>query len=348
MARIAYEKKNFAPKTERVIVQAAQICAEYQRQGFDLTLRQLYYQFVSRDLIPNRQSEYKRLGSIVNDARMAGLLDWSYIVDRTRGIEKRAHFDSPGDVILAAARSYGRDLWAEQGVRVEVWIEKDALTGVIEPTCRRNDITYFSCRGYTSQSEMWEAGQRIGRFIDAGQRVVILHLGDHDPSGLDMTRDITERIDTFVTQDYLNARSGGSTLTSEIRRDMAEHCGCDSGYGGKKYTDGTLEPGGAFEVQRIALTMEQVDEYQPPPNPAKTTDARFEKYAAQYGDESWELDALDPSVLAGLIEGAVDELRDPDVWTGALEQEQTERGAVEEASDRWSEVVDFLAGEENR
>jgi hypothetical protein len=127
--REAYIEKKFSPRSMALIAKAEEICRGYAAQGFDLTLRQLYYQFVARDLLPNKQSEYKRLGSIVNDARLAGLLDWDYIVDRTRNLRGLSHWDSPHEVIRSAAAGYRTERWATQPHRVEVWIEKDALVG---------------------------------------------------------------------------------------------------------------------------------------------------------------------------------------------------------------------------
>src|SRR5215467_8357308 len=161
------------------------------------------YQFVSRDPLPNRQSEYKRLGDIINDARLAGLVDWGAIVDRTRNIRALSHWSDPAAIVEAAANRFAVDKWADQPRRVEVWIEKDALVGVFEPVCDELDVPLFSCRGYTSQSEVWGAAQRLERYLMAGQEVVILHFGDHDPSGLDMTRDIRERLRLFLRHDFV-------------------------------------------------------------------------------------------------------------------------------------------------
>ena len=260
--------KNFRAATLAIIITANKIIEEYRDQGFILTLRQLYYQFVARDLIPNTERSYKRLGSIVNDGRLAGLIDWLAIEDRTRNINENTHWNSPAEIIEAARRGYAIDMWANQDTRVEVWIEKNALIGIIEGVCRELDVPYFACIGYVSQSEQWRAYKRHAE----NQRTIVIHLGDHDPSGIDMTRDNQERLDTF-----------------------------------HGWTGGT-------EVKRIALNMDQVDEYGPPPNPAKVTDSRFEAYLADYGEESWELDALEPSVMVGLIRNTIDEYRDPDLW----------------------------------
>src|SRR5580692_12534694 len=104
MATELFVPRNFSEGSLSLIAAATQIIEEYQADGFTLTLRQLYYQFVSRDLIENKQTEYKRLGSIINDARLAGLIDWSAIEDRTRNVEINSHWDEPSGVIQSAAR----------------------------------------------------------------------------------------------------------------------------------------------------------------------------------------------------------------------------------------------------
>lgn len=299
MPRIAYIDKTFTDAHLAVIETAEEICQDYAAQGFDLTLRQLYYQFVARGHIANKQTEYKRLGSIVNDARLAGLLDWDYIVDRTRNLRDLAHWDSPESIVDAVASQYRTERWQHQTHRVEVWIEKDALVGVIEGACNRNDVAYFSCRGYTSQSEIWGAAQRLIRYQDAGQSPVIIHLGDHDPSGIDMTRDITDRLELF---------------------------------------------GARTKVQRIALNMDQVRQYDPPPNPAKLTDSRAMEYISRYGGSSWELDALDPATLAHLIEDEIGDWRDDDQWSHDTAAMERERELLSAVSRRWEAVAEFVGG----
>ena len=127
MPKLAYVSKDFSAKSLATIDLANRIIDEYRAQGYTLTLRQLYYQFVARDLIPNRVQEYKRLGSVVNDARLAGLIDWEAIEDRTRNLRSLAHWTSPDSIVEACASQYRIDKWARQPVRVEVWIEKEAL-----------------------------------------------------------------------------------------------------------------------------------------------------------------------------------------------------------------------------
>ena len=286
MARQMYVEKRFSVEHTTIIAQANTIIADYQSQGYTLTLRQLYYQFVSRAFIPNTLQSYKRLGSIINDGRLAGRIDWDAIEDRTRNLQSVGHWTSPGQIIRACANQYRVDRWKGQNWRPEVWIEKEALAGVIEGICRELDVSYFSCRGYTSQSEMRSAAERFLRFNEDGQDVLLIHLGDHDPSGIDMTRDIIDRLEMFM--------------------------------------------GDAPRVERIALNMPQIREFNPPPNPAKTTDSRADNYIREFGDESWELDALEPAVITQLIRDTVEEVIDQDLWDARIAEEDRGRQRLQE------------------
>lgn len=198
MPKICYIAKKFGADRTDKIDKANAIIEEYKAQGYELTLRQIYYQFVSRDFIPNNQREYKNLGEILNDARNAGLVDWDAMVDRTRNLKSLAHWTQPGDIIQACADQFRLDHWQGQTYRPEVWIEKDALVGVIERVCEENDVPFFSCRGYTSQSELWGAAMRLKRHAERGQTPIVFHFGDHDPSGVDMSRDITDRLALYA------------------------------------------------------------------------------------------------------------------------------------------------------
>lgn len=301
----AYINRKFAAKSLLLIQNANEIIDEYQAQGFDLTLRQLYYQMVARDLIPNKQTEYKRVGSIINNARLAGLVDWNAIVDRTRSVRSNPHWTTPKSILHSAAYSYLEDRWENQAWRPEVWIEKDALIGVISNICEEYDVPYFSCRGYVSQSAMWQAGHgRLQANNSKGQTTLIIHLGDHDPSGIDMTRDIDERLELFA------------------------------GWG-------------KHDIRRVALNMDQINTFKPPPNPAKVTDSRAKAYIAEFGYDSWELDALDPKVLINLIQSTLDDIIDPDKW---LETEQRIAGhkkTLEAIADNYEELQDDINGDDN-
>ena len=159
MACEAFRSQNFQAKTTAVIEQANTIIREYMLQGFMLTLRQLFYQFVARALLENTPQQYKRLGAIVRDAGDCGLIDWDAIEDRTRTVRTQSHWHGPGQINGSAARSYREDLWAGQTYRPEVWIEKDALLGVIEDVCTEHRVPYFAHRGNNSQTLQYRAGK---------------------------------------------------------------------------------------------------------------------------------------------------------------------------------------------
>jgi hypothetical protein len=296
----------------RIAEQAAQIAEEYARAGYDLTLRQLYYQFVGRGLTAdwatghNTERSYKRLGAIVDNARMCGLIDWYHITDRTRGLAGNSHWDSPGDMVNSAASGYRIDHWEDQTDRVEIWVEKEALAGIVGQVARDRDVNYLACRGYLSSSAMWRSARRLGRLAYEGNDVTILHLGDHDPSGIDMSRDNEARLRTMISHDY-----------------------------GYRAAD-------ALEFRRIALNRDQVDAYSPPPNPAKLTDSRAEGYVDEHGYESWELDALPPDVLVDLMNEHIDGIVDLAAWNARRDQQEEERRALRLAADNWAEVSDHV------
>lgn len=233
-----YGAMQFSKRTMAMIAIAQEIMEAYEAAGYTLTLRQLYYQFVAKGYLENTEANYNALGKAVSKGRRAGYLKWEGIEDRTRNLIERPHWTEPGEILRDAAGAFHVDLWEGQPYRVELWVEKDALAGVFEPVCHAYDVPLFACRGYASDSEMWRAGQRIfkhtSRTAPDGNpvNVVILHFGDHDPSGIDMSRDIEDRLAMF------------------------SEC----------------EPDEEFEIRRLALNYDQVKAYNPPPNPAKTTD----------------------------------------------------------------------------
>jgi hypothetical protein len=340
--RIAYEDKKLGGKTLDLIIQANEILEEYADQGYVLTIRQLYYQFVARGLLPSSQQSYKSVQTIVGKGRLNGYIDWDHIEDRTRNVQSIQHWGSPADIIEATARSFAVDKWADQDEYCEVWIEKDALVGVITRICDELDVPYFSCRGYASLSEKWSAGgQRLLEKIVQGKHVTILHMGDHDPSGLDMTRDLRDRLGQFIWMDYCRAQIRAYERDGKVWKALSD---LNRAMTMKGWKDEAMR---RFHVQRIALTWDQVQEYNPPPFWAKETDSRSPAYVEEYGNESWELDALDPPTMEALIREHVENLiADDGRWDAAREREDKGQKLLRQASERWEEIVDGLNGTE--
>lgn len=297
-----FEQHKFNRLGMSLIEQANVILENYAAQGYQLTLRQLYYRFVAGDLFPeewkdsrtgskNNEASYKKLGDLISRGRMAGLVDWDSLEDRTRTLRSSTHWSHPSEIINAAVKQYQRDLRAGQPILHEVWVEKDALVDVVSRPCKELDVPYFSCRGYVSSSTMYEAGQRMREYMQRKgcEEVHIIHLGDHDPSGIDMTRDIQDRLNLFT--------------------------------------------GGGVSVIRIALTIEQVRRYNPPPSPAKLTDARASGYIDLYGEDCWELDALEPKTISELISDVVSSETDCDLFHAQEQRMAEERETLKRAGD---------------
>lgn len=243
------------------------IIKEYAEDGYTMTLRQLYYQLVSRDIIPNQQKEYSKISKLLKEGRMSGIVDWNAIEDRLRVPYIPYWNDSPKDAIDDAVNQYRLDRQTGQDVYIEVWVEKDALSGVLKRVTSEYHVRLLVNRGYGSVTAIHDVYERFIHKIARGKRCKILYLGDHDPSGMDMIRDIKCRI-----EEMLHA----------------------------------VDIENSFEIEPIALTMEQIDRYNPPKNPAKLTDPRSKWYIEKYGYSSWEVDALDPKKLNKLVSDKIE------------------------------------------
>lgn len=270
--------KKFSASSLALIEIANGIIEEYDALGYRLSLRQLYYQLVARDHIPNTVQSYKRVGSILSDARDAGLVDWEAIEDRGRVPYLPAAWDNPAQIVSAAANQFRVDRWQGQDEYVEVMVEKDALSGILRPVCSQWHVRLTANKGYSSSTAMYDAGQRFLEEYNNARSLNLIYLGDHDPSGIDMTRDVRERMYLYGEDIHIN-------------------------------------------VIRLALNMDQVEQWNPPPNPAKETDSRFAGYRAQFGDTSWELDAVEPTRLADLVTREIQALIDDSQWARVAAKE---------------------------
>lgn len=298
--KIKYQEWNPHGKTELLVHKANEVIAEYDEAGYTLTLRQLYYQFVARGIVENTERSYKNLVSMMTKARLSGLVSWTAIEDRNRGHHQFWFDENEINPIRQLPNFIRFDQWARQDYYVEVWVEKEALGNVIAKACKPWLVPYMSCKGYLSASEAWRAGERFRKKLLEGKQCVLIHLGDHDPSGIDMTRDNKERMDLFTgLPDYV-------------------------------------------DVRRIALNMDQVRKYSPPPNPAKETDTRSPKYTRRYGNKSWELDALEPRVMEQLISDEIEQFINFDEWDDVIEKEEEKKTLLRKVYQRWEKILPIL------
>lgn len=318
MAVKQFRNKRIGDERMALIEKAQEILSEYDTK---LTARQLYYQFVARDIIPNTPRSYQNMTTLITDARYAGLIDWDAIEDRGREPARPLQFNNLQERVDLALRNYRLPRWADQPCYAELWVEKQALAGVLAPIAQEYHATLMVNKGYSSASAMYESAMRImeannesseefremmreaaeevdmyGRDEPEREKVlkrwgkklgaiskpaVIFYLGDHDPSGEDMVRDIKDRLIEF---------------------------GC-----------------GRLEVQKLALTMEQIRRFNPPPNPAKVTDSRAKAYIEKFGNESWEVDALPPRELTRIIRRAFDNIIDRAKMDAVIDKENRDK-----------------------
>ena len=315
--KINYETQRFTPDARDVIDRCEAILDAQARQGYRLSLRQLYYRLIAGDHFPesrrfqipgtdtwtkNVQKNYKWLSDMLARAREGGLIDWNHLEDRTRGVSGGdSGWPSPAAAIRSIPRWYGITHWDEQPEALEVWVEKDALSDVIARPANRWDVGHLACKGSPSTSLMHESALRLRGYEDEGRKVTVLYLGDHDPTGIDIPRDIQDRLRLFR---------------------------CDA------------------EVKRIALNMDQIEELNPPPSPAKETDSRTGGYIEQFGTEdTWELDALEPAALEALIDAEIREHIDMDLRQARLDQEEDEKRVLRAVADNYTAVLAHLRDE---
>jgi hypothetical protein len=215
--------------------------------------------------------------------------------------------DSAQDAINDIVSQFRLPRQNGQTVYVEVWVEKDAISSVLKRVTSKYGVKILVNRGYGSASSMYDAYERIEAQLNgAAERAVIIYLGDHDPSGLDMIRDINDRIAEMLAYSV---------------EDSADK----------------------FEVKQIALTMKQIRQYSPPPNPAKTTDTRSPEYIRQHGNKSWEVDALKPEVLNALLTKAIEAEIDISTYTDVMDQERDQRTEIRKIGTHYGKIKKFVA-----
>lgn len=284
----AFRSEKITPAKEAYIERANEILEEYADQNLRLTLRQLYYQLVARDFIPNLVQEYSKLSRIMVFGRMNGLVDWDYIEDRLRRPWIPYWNEGPADALKDTIDQYRLDRQAGQENYIELWTEKDAVSNILKQCSDFYHIRLVVNRGYTSCSAIKDAAER---FKYQSGDPLILYVGDHDPSGLDMIRDIHDRLEEFDPRH--------------------------------------------FHVEHVALTWSQIEEFKPPPNPAKITDPRAKWYFEEFGSESWELDALRPEVLKKIVDEAIEQYVDLDKFLMICRKEDRDKKKLEKIMKEW-------------
>ena len=255
-----------SPSYEQVVEAALEVFEQYDTA---ITLRQLYYRLVARLLIPNTINSYKRLSRIMVKAREQGDVPRNCLEDRSRRILGRGDtgYDSAEEYLKNKLsglqdswKGFTMPMWEDQPVYLLISLEKDALSRLVSRVGNRYSVRTFPTRGYPSYSYV----QTMANYMQTrlgGKPTIVLYFGDFDPSGVDIERDLEDRLGRYGATEY--------------------------------------------KVKRIALTADQIKQYNLPPMPVKRSDARAEGFMAEHGDKSVELDALDPNLLQDTVEKAI-------------------------------------------
>lgn len=328
------------------------IVNNFRRLGYTLTLRQLYYQLVAADKIPNHLKVYKKIGKVLDDLRYSGKVDWNAIEDRGRGVRLPYWCLDVPDAIRDIISSYRLDRQEGQKYHIEIWTEKDAVSSILYKISSKYHIRLVVNKGYSSSTAMYRAYKRFVWSINEGTPVRILYMGDHDPSGLDMVRDIEDRIVQFLIK--------GDMMDEDKVQKWWEKDGCltwfdvadfDDKYDRMRYmsresedfydlfqqgrNEMYIDEKELFSVMHVGLTTDQIKRFNPPPNPAKITDSRADGYIRNHGRESWELDAISPPDMEQIIEDAVLSILDEDKFSDMVKKEKKDKLDLQKLSDHY-------------
>jgi hypothetical protein len=244
-----------------------------------LTIRGCFYRVMSKGLVEKTEKGYGRVQRRALDMRRRGDLPYHWIADGTRYRVKPKSYSSVDRALADLSSSYRRSLWDDQGVHVEVWVEKDAITSVINPVTWEWDVPIFVARGFASETFLYSTAQDI---IADDKPAVIYQLGDHDPSGLAAWEHTRAKLEEFAP---------------EI--DM--------------------------EFHRLAVTLDQIEEYELPTRPTKKSDTR----AAKFVGESVEVDAMPSTALRTIVRDAIESWIDQDALRLTRIVEANEREGLE-------------------
>jgi hypothetical protein len=273
---VRHIKRYRAPKAE--VEQRRQSFFEIVSEMRPMTVRQVFYQASVRGIVDKSDAGYNKVQHDLVEMRRAGVLPYDWLADNTRWQRKPHTFDSVEQALNDTASFYRKALWANADAYVEVWLEKDALSGVVMPVTSKYDVPLMVARGYASLSFLHSAAAFI-ESLDVP--TWIYHFGDFDPSGVNAGEKIKE------------------TLIE-------------------------MAPAAEIHFERVAVTAEQIGDWNLPTRPTKTSDTR----SRNFGDISVELDAIDPSRLRDLVTEVIERHLPPDQFAVLKVAEASERSLI--------------------
>lgn len=286
-------------ETTRLIELANNILA----REYPATVRQVFYCLIAIDAIDNSDPDYKRVSRILTIARKDGRIPYEWIVDRSRPTYRPNVFKDPEAYAEFVAEDYHRDYWTMQTNHVEIWSEKDAIIGSIEPVTDKYGVTVRVARGFNSTTRVREVAQDL---LVVRKPKHIFYIGDHDPSGCMAEGEVLQR----VIWHYCD-------LIGRAHRAPQRH-------------DATLAfaDGLDIHIRRLAIHQSDIAKFNLPPQAVKDTDSRAPWFEEQYGPDTVELNALPPTELRARISRAIRNLLDKEAWDRAMRAERVEQASI--------------------
>ena len=279
MSAAAYRQIKRQRSTKAEVEARRKALLDIIADGKPMTVRQVFYQATVHGLVEKAETGYSKVQTDLTLMRRDGSLPYDWLADNTRWQRKPRTFNSVEDALRETAAFYRKSLWADADSYVEIWMEKDALAGVLYPITSMYDVPLMVARGYASLSFLYSAAEEIDRLgYECSIPTYIYHLGDFDPSGVNAGEKIEETL-----------------------REMA--------------------PNAEIHFKRIAVTTEQIAEWDLPTRPTKNSDSQ----SKNFGDISVELDAIDPNRLRNLVQEAIEQHLPPDQFAVLKVAEESER-----------------------
>jgi len=260
-----------------------------------MTLRQLYYRLVSDGLIRPEQREYRRLGNLMTRLREAKAVPRTWLVDHIRSTLKPSSWTGLASFGESVRASYRLNYWAQLNSSVELFVEKDAVAGTIQPVTAEFDIPLRVCRGYASLSFVGEIADLWSRIQ---KPIFAYYLGDFDASGFDIERDLQEKLERY---------SG---------RSIADYADSDT-----------------IIWQRLGVKPDDFDRLGLIELPVKVSDRRAAGFIRKYGRRCAEVDAIPPNMLRQRVREAIESHIDFEEWERLQQVEELERQTLQRCVD---------------
>jgi hypothetical protein len=269
-----------------------------------MTLRQLYYRLISAGTLRNDQKEYKRLLNLMTRLREAGEVPRTWIVDHVRSTLKPSSWTGLADFAETVREAYRKDFWASLDHHVEIFVEKDAVAGTIQEVTHEYDIRLRVCRGYTSVSF---AGEIADLWAKIEKPIFAYYLGDFDPSGFDLERDLRDKLSRYSGKMVVSAEGDENPFANALRQQLCTW----------------------VSWNRLAINEDDFDDFDLICLPVKHKDRRARSFLEKHGEDCAEVDALPPSELRRRVQEAIESHIDQERWERLQESERMEQETLE-------------------